>query len=77
MQPISIESIKEAQTSDVFLKMMEEIPTGKRPCIDRDLLFEGRLSMLNIHELMKEILDEAHGSPYSIHPRSTKMYWNL
>jgi hypothetical protein len=27
--------------------------------------------------LKKKILDEAHSSPYSIHPRSTKMYHDL
>jgi hypothetical protein len=41
------------------------------------LWFKERLVVLKREALKKKILDEAHMSRYSIHPRSTKMYHNL
>ena len=41
------------------------------------LWFEGRLVVPKNHELLKQILDEAHLSKFSIHPGSTKMYQDL
>ena len=36
-----------------------------------------RLCALNVDELRKEIMEEAHFSAYSVHLGSTKMYHNL
>ena len=36
-----------------------------------------RLCVLDVSEMMKEIMEEAHFSAYSIHPGSTKMYHDL
>ena len=36
-----------------------------------------RLCVLDVSEMMKEIMEEAHFSAYSIHPSSTKMYHDL
>lgn len=33
--------------------------------------------MPNSEEIRREILEEAHGSRFSVHPGSTKMYRNL
>jgi hypothetical protein len=41
------------------------------------LLFKERLVVPKKEALKKKILDEAHTSRYSIHPRSTKMYHDL
>jgi hypothetical protein len=41
------------------------------------LLFKERLVVPKREALNKKILDEAHTSRYSIHPRSTKMYHDL
>jgi hypothetical protein len=41
------------------------------------LWFKERLVMPKKEAFKKNILDEAHRSRYSIHPRSTKMYHNL
>jgi hypothetical protein len=41
------------------------------------LWFKERLVVPKKEELKKKILDEAHTSRYSIHPRSTKMYHDL
>jgi hypothetical protein len=41
------------------------------------LWFKERLVVPKRESLKKKILDEAHTSRYSIHPRSTKMYHDL
>jgi hypothetical protein len=45
--------------------------------VEGNLWFKERLVVLKKEALKKKILDEAHTSRYSIHPRSTKMYHNL
>ena len=39
--------------------------------------FEDRVYVPNNAEIRKLILQEAHDSPYSIHPENTKMYLDL
>ena len=41
------------------------------------LWFEDRVYVPNDPEIRKLILQEAHDSPYSIHPGNTKMYLDL
>ena len=41
------------------------------------LFFDGRICVPNGYELRKQILTEAHETPYSVHPGSTKMYKDL
>ena len=41
------------------------------------LRYEGRLCVLDVDGLRDQILEEALGSRYSIHPGSTKMYLDL
>jgi hypothetical protein len=41
------------------------------------LWFKERLVVPKKEALKKKIMDEAHTSRYSIHPRSTKMYHDL
>ena len=41
------------------------------------LWFEDRVYVPNDQEIRKLILQEAHDSPYSIHPGNTKMYLDL
>ena len=47
--------------------------------VDREgtLRLGPRLFVLNVDELRKEIMEEAHFSAYRIHPDSTKMYHDL
>jgi hypothetical protein len=53
----------------------------KVTCFHKDaegtIWFKERLMVPKKEALKKKILDEAHTSRYSIHPRSTKMYHNL
>ena len=39
--------------------------------------YQGRLCVPNVYDLRNQILEEAHGSHYSIHPDSTNMYHDL
>ena len=41
------------------------------------LRFSSRIWIPNVTELKKELLQDAHNSPYSIRPESTKMYQDL
>ena len=43
---------------------------------DDVLRYEGRLCIPNVDDLRNQIREKAHGSHFSIHPRSTKMYHN-
>ena len=41
------------------------------------LKYQGRLCVPNVDGLRNQILEEANGSRYSIHPGSTKMYHDI
>ena len=41
------------------------------------LTYQGRLFVLDVEDLIKKIMEEAHGSLYSILPGATKMYHDL
>ena len=44
---------------------------------DGVLRFENRLCVPNDFALKKEIMEEAHRTPHSVHPGSTKMYHEI
>ena len=82
VQPTLVERIKLSQVDDPHLKkIMDEVRNGKKSKFsiseDGALRFGSRLSMLNDPLIKKEILEEAHYSPYTIHMGSTKMYHDL
>ena len=37
----------------------------------------GRICVLNVDDLKKSIMEDAHCSAYAMHPRSTKMYCTI
>ncbi|TMW90959.1 hypothetical protein EJD97_014998 [Solanum chilense] len=57
----------------VLSKLNESLSLGG----NRVLRYQGRLWFPNVDGLRNSILEEAHGSRYSIHPGSTKMYHDL
>jgi len=61
--------------------LKKKVQAGKKndfQVSDEGVIFCGnRLCVPKIKELKKEILDEAHSSPYSVHLGSTKMYKDL
>ena len=82
VQPTLMNKIREAQKGD---KLMEEIKThlseGKAKGFREDeqgtMWFEKRVCVPQNEDLRKLILQEAHDSPYSIHPGNTKMYMDV
>jgi hypothetical protein len=56
----------------------QRLELGEDQCFrqdaDRFLWFKNRLVIPNDFELHRKIMDEAHCSRYSIHPRTNKMY---
>jgi hypothetical protein len=59
----------------------EKMEADKATCFRKDdqgvLWFEDCIMVPKYAELCQQILDEAHLSRYSIHPRSNKMYQDL
>ena len=76
------DQIKEAQKKNKGMARIQELmKEGKARCFsidDHGILFFGKhIVVLEDHNLMLLILDEAHSSQFSIHPGSTKMYQAL
>ena len=74
--------IREAQKDDKEIaEIKEKMSKGKAKGFREDehetLWFEDHIYVPNDAEIRKLILQEAHDSPYSIHPRNTKMYLDL
>jgi hypothetical protein len=82
LHPILDEQIKEAQKDDENL-MKIKVQTGENKAkdfrVDRYgiLWFKKRLCVPEQGHYRNTIMDEAHNSAYSIHPRATKMYVDL
>ncbi|XP_048228301.1 uncharacterized protein LOC125369566 [Ricinus communis] len=80
--PQILDEIKHAQGSDAYLKKLQKkVQDGKTSeLIERDdgmWVMKTRVYVPNVAALKQKILWEAHNSPYSMHPGSTKMYNNL
>ncbi|MGS7457165.1 integrase zinc binding domain-containing protein, partial [Mycobacterium tuberculosis] len=81
VRPVLIDRIVEAQrTDDRVTQMISEVRAGKRTYLRVDeqgvLRMGERLEVPFSKELRREIMDEAHSTPYSVHP-GTKMYHDL
>ena len=78
-EPTVIQKIKETQLQDPDLARITE-HISERPdfrIVEGMLYFRDRLCVPKIDDLRNEIMTEAHGTKYSTHPGSTKMYHNL
>ena len=82
IEPTLLERIKQSQIIDSYLVgVKDEVESKKK--IDFEvstmgvITFKGRLCVPEIDNLRKEILTEAHSTPYSVHPGTTKMYKDL
>ena len=64
-----------------MIKLRAEIEGGRKPEFqirDDGVIVRGsRMCVPEIGELKREIMEEAHSSPYAMHPGSTKMYHTL
>ncbi|WVZ64170.1 LOW QUALITY PROTEIN: hypothetical protein U9M48_013733 [Paspalum notatum var. saurae] len=72
-QPTLEQEIREHQKHDEKLQEIRELlKIGKRT-----LWYKNRICVSNVDSIRKLILSEAHDTAYSIHPGSTKMYYDL
>ncbi|KAL5733264.1 hypothetical protein ACOSQ2_032956 [Xanthoceras sorbifolium] len=82
LKPNLIQQIQDRQQQDEkLLAIRGQVQEGKQTDFlikdDGILYFKDRVCVPNDDELRKTILTEAHSSPYSMHPGSTKMYRDL
>ncbi|KAL0536706.1 hypothetical protein IC582_025666 [Cucumis melo] len=82
VQPTLRQRIIDAQGNDPYLvekRGLAEAGQAVEFSISSDggLLFEGRLCVSSDSAVKTELLSEAHSSPFSMHPGSTKMYQDL
>jgi hypothetical protein len=82
LESVIQQKIIDAQRTDKGMKHIhEKMEASKTTCFRKDnqglLWFKDHIVVPKDAELCHEILDEAHLSRYSIHPRSTKMYQDL
>ena len=82
IQSTLMDKIREAQKKDKEIaEIKERMSKGKAKGFRGDehdtLWFEDRVYLPKDPEIRKLILQEAHDSPYSIHPGNTKMYLDL
>ncbi|KAL4011209.1 hypothetical protein IC575_028258 [Cucumis melo] len=82
VQPTLRQRIIVAQLNDPYLvekRLLVEAGRGKDFSVssDDDLTFDGRLCVLEDGAVKTELLIEAHSSPFTMHPESTKMYQDL
>ncbi|KAL0549351.1 hypothetical protein IC582_013832 [Cucumis melo] len=82
VQPTLRQRIIDAQSNDPYLvekRGLEEAGQAVEFSLSSDggLLFERRLCVPSDSAVKTELLSEAHSSPFSMHPGSTKMYQDL
>ena len=82
VQSTLLGKIREAQKDDKEIAEIKvRMSKGKAKDFRKDepytLWFEDRVYVPNNAKIRKLILQEAHDSPYSIHPGNTKMYLDL
>jgi hypothetical protein len=82
LESVLLQRIINAQRNDEDMKhIQEKVKAGKANCFREDdqgiVWFNNRIVVPNNDEIRQQILNEAHLSRYSIHPRSTKMYHDL
>ena len=82
VQPLLLGQIKEQQQKDEkFSEIIYEVRKEKREDFtladDGTLMVGKRICVPDKEKLKFQLLDEAHQTPYSVHPGATKMYQDL
>ncbi|XP_015159078.1 uncharacterized protein, partial [Solanum tuberosum] len=82
VKPILFEQVKEAQKIDeTLVKLTREVQNGEKLDFtlteDGVLFYQNRLCIPNDDNLIRKLLNEAHTSPYTMHPGGTKMYQTI
>ncbi|WVZ93551.1 hypothetical protein U9M48_039522 [Paspalum notatum var. saurae] len=72
---------KQQKTDERIQEIREQIKVGKAPHFREDeqgaVWYKNRICVPDVDSIRKLILSEAHDTAYSIHPGSTKMYYDL
>ncbi|WVZ49106.1 hypothetical protein U9M48_000487 [Paspalum notatum var. saurae] len=81
-EPTLEQEIKTHQKTDGKIQeILEQIKLGKAPFFHEDeqgtIWYKNRICVPDVDSIRKLILSEAHDTAYSIHPGSTKMYYDL
>ena len=82
VRPLLVDRIKETQEKDKRLaEIKKDVQQEKRKDFqiskDGSLRVNGRLCVPDDTEFRAQLLEEAHQTPYSVHPGATKMYYDL
>ena len=82
IRPLLHDQIREEQEKDEKLvEIRKEVQMGKRDDFQIStngmLRINGRMCIPNNEGIKRQLLEEAHQTPYSIHPGATKMYQDL
>ena len=82
VRPTILEDIRKAQEEDEYVikaqKFNEEAKKGEFTVTsDGTIRFKGRVYVPETADLREQLLTEAHETPYSVHPGTTKMYQDL
>ena len=77
-----LEDIRKDQEEDKYVikarKFEEEAKKGEfTVSSDGTIRFKGRIYVPEAADLREQLLTEAHETPYSVHPSTTKMYQDL
>jgi hypothetical protein len=76
-QDIQKGQLKDAKIQEIKEQIKEEKTPGFSVDEQGTLWYKKRLCVPEVKQIRELILQEAHDSTYSIHPRSTKMYHDL
>ncbi|XP_042003871.1 uncharacterized protein LOC121752847 [Salvia splendens] len=82
MEPdLRTQIINAQRQDDIMEKFRAKVRSGEEKSFKVEaynaLTFEGRICVPNNDELRNKILSEAHDTPYTAHPGSTKMYQDM
>ncbi|MBN8156763.1 hypothetical protein J0J30_22335 [Vibrio vulnificus] len=82
IRPLLRERIQKLQTQDsILVDILNKAKGGKDTNFsihyDGTLMIGHRVCVLDVKNLRREILEEAHCASYAMHPRTTKMYLTL
>ena len=82
LQPLLLSQIKQEQQNDEnFSEIIYEVQKEKREDFtladDGTLMVGKRICVLDKENLKFQLLEEAHQTPYSVHPGATKIYQDL
>lgn len=82
LQPTLIDQIRDDQGIDPkLLKIRQELEEGNYPNFSISnsglLTFKDRVCLPNNESIIRQVMTEAHNTPYTVHPGTTKMYRDL